>query len=108
MPLLASDVLASNPQYKKLKSYIEMKKNLLLSYCTYLSFYLLMKLENKNTRDHPVFSKITNIKMLIDSLAPLDEKIGPSLLRISKKRNIKINEEQSQDADMDEEMEEDL
>lgn len=60
-----------------------MKHNLLLSYCTYLSFYLLLKSEGKTSstiREHPVIFKITSLKTLIDSLQPIDEKVAPKLL----------------------------
>ncbi len=33
-----------------LTSYMEMKYNLMMSYCTYLSFYLLMKLDGKSVQ----------------------------------------------------------
>lgn len=49
-----------------LTSYMEMKYNLMMSYCTYLSFYLLMKLDGKSVQQHPVLFKLTNIKNLID------------------------------------------
>ena len=48
---------------------------MLMSYSTYLSFYLLMKLEGKDVQQHPVLFKLTNIKTLIDQLQPLDEKL---------------------------------
>ena len=47
----------------------------MLSYCTYLGFYLLLKAEEKPVRDHPVLFKLTAIKQLLDNLKPLDEKI---------------------------------
>ena len=53
-------------------TYLEMKYNLLLSYCTFLSFYLLMKLEGKQVSDHPVIFKLTHIKTLLEKLRPLD------------------------------------
>ena len=56
-------------------TYLEMKYNLLLSYCTFLSFYLLMKLEGKEVSDHPVIFKLAHIKTLIEKLRPLDQKL---------------------------------
>ena len=53
-------------------TYLEMKYNLLLSYCTFLSFYLLMKVEGKSVKDHPVIFKLAHIKTLIEKLKPLD------------------------------------
>ena len=56
-------------------SYLEMKYNLLMSYCTFLSFYLLLKVEGKPIENHPVIYKLTHIKTLFERLKPLDQKL---------------------------------
>ena len=56
-------------------SYLEMKYNLLMSYCTFLAFYLLMKVEGKNVENHPVVFKLAHIKTLFEKLKPLDKKL---------------------------------
>ena len=56
-------------------SYLEMKYNLLMSYCTFLAFYLLMKVEGKNVENHPVVFKLAHIKTLFEKLKPLDQKL---------------------------------
>ena len=56
-------------------SYLEMKYNLLMSYCTFLSFYLLLKVEGKAVEDHPVIGRLTHIKTLFEKLKPLDQKL---------------------------------
>ena len=56
-------------------SYLEMKYNLLMSYCTFLSFYLLLKVEGKPVENHPVIHKLTHIKTLFEKLKPLDQKL---------------------------------
>lgn len=53
-------------------SYLEMKYNLLMSYCTFLSFYLLLKLEGRQVEGHPVIYKLAHIKTLFEKLKPLD------------------------------------
>ena len=53
-------------------SYLEMKYNLMMSYCTFLSFYLLMKIEGKDVNQHPVIFKLAHIKALFEKLKPLD------------------------------------
>jgi len=47
----------------------------MMSYCTFLSFYLLMKVEGKDVTDHPVLFKLTATKGLLDQLKPLDAKL---------------------------------
>jgi U3 small nucleolar RNA-associated protein 3 len=62
---------------KQGRSYLEMKLNLTLSYCTFLTFYLLMKVEGAaNSVSHPVTYKLTHIKTLFEKLKPFDEKMG--------------------------------
>ena len=56
-------------------SYLEMKYNLLMSYCTFLAFYLLLKVEGKPVENHPVIHKLTHIKTLFEKLKPLDQKL---------------------------------
>ena len=56
-------------------SYLEMKYNLLMSYCTFLAFYLLLKVEGKPVENHPVIHKLTHIKSLFEKLKPLDQKL---------------------------------
>lgn len=75
-----------------------MKQSLVLSYCTYLAFYLLLKIEGKGVREHPVLFKITNIKSLIDSLEMVDEKVAPALMKISQKSNKKSKKEKKSKA----------
>jgi len=57
------------------RTYLEMKYNLMLSYSTYLNFYLLMKVEGMNIDNHPVIFKLAHIKSLFEKLKPLDEKM---------------------------------
>ena len=56
-------------------TYLEMKYNLLLSYCTFLAFYLLLKVEGQQVKDHPVIYKLAHIKTLLEKLKPLDSKL---------------------------------
>jgi U3 small nucleolar RNA-associated protein 3 len=73
-PLLegVADLRKSN---KTLAAFVELKHNLLLSYCTYLSFYLLLKLQGADVKSHPVLFKITSLKQTLDGLLPLDNKL---------------------------------
>ncbi|KAK4709505.1 hypothetical protein R3W88_030430 [Solanum pinnatisectum] len=52
--------------------YIEVKKLLLLSYCQAISFYLLLKSEGQPVRDHPVISRLVEIKNLLNKMKELD------------------------------------
>ncbi|KAH0715746.1 hypothetical protein KY284_008651 [Solanum tuberosum] len=52
--------------------YIEVEKLLLLSYCQAISFYLLLKSEGQPVRDHPVISRLVDIKNLLNKMKELD------------------------------------
>jgi len=52
-----------------------MKYNLMMSYSTYLSFYLLLKLDNKDVSQHPVLYKLAHIRDMFEKLSPLDVKL---------------------------------
>lgn len=52
--------------------YVEVKKLLLLSYCQAITFYLLLKSEGQPVRDHPVISRLVEIKNLLNKMKELD------------------------------------
>ena len=64
-------------------SYLEMKYNLLISYTTFLAFYMLLKVEGKPVENHPVVEKLTHIKTLFEKLKPLDKKLQYQIDKMS-------------------------
>ncbi len=73
--------LLADPQLKRenrpLATFVELKYNLLLSYCQYITFYLLMRQQatSEQVRDHPVLFKISTLKTTLDGLQSLDDKL---------------------------------
>ncbi|KAK4370355.1 hypothetical protein RND71_009830 [Anisodus tanguticus] len=59
--------------------YIEVKKLLLLSYCQAITFYLLLKSEGQPVRDHPVISRLVEIKNLLNKMKELDRNLPSEL-----------------------------
>lgn len=49
--------------------YLEVKRLLLLSYCQAITFYLLLKSEGQPVCDHPVISRLVDIKALLDKVS---------------------------------------
>jgi len=84
------------------RHYLEMKYNLLLSYSTFLVFYLMLKVEGRDVKNHPVIYKLAHIKTLFEKLKPLDEKMKVEIDRVLSKE---ADEDSSQ---LDEEDELDL
>ena len=84
---------------------MDLKYNLLLSYATYLTFYLLLRVDgatNDTVRDHPVLFKITTLKKTLDGLRGMDEKLERALRRKLKgkgfeKVTAKKNEREEED-----------
>jgi len=77
-------------------SYLEMKYNLLLTYCQFLSVFIALKLEGKPVKDHPVINRLLHIKTLLERLRPLDQKLQyqiDKLVRTAAIAEVTINEE---------------
>ncbi|PWA91951.1 Sas10 C-terminal domain-containing protein [Artemisia annua] len=56
--------------------YMELKKQLLLSYCQAITFHLLLKSEGHSVHDHPVLGRLVEIKSLLDKMKPVDENLS--------------------------------
>ena len=56
-------------------SYLELKLQLLLSYCTHLAFYLVLKAEGAPIAGHPVIEKLVEARTYMEKLRPLDAKL---------------------------------
>ena len=64
--------ITGNSMIKGGMHYIEVKKLLLLSYCQAISFYLILKSEGQPVHDHPVISRLVEIKNLLNKMTELD------------------------------------
>ena len=47
----------------------------MIQYCSFLTFFLLLKMEGKSVKDHPVIERLVHIKTLFEKLKPLDQKL---------------------------------
>ncbi|KAK4490707.1 hypothetical protein RD792_001406, partial [Penstemon davidsonii] len=56
-------------------NYVEVKQLLLQSFCQAITFYLLLKSEGHPVRDHPVVSRLVEIKTLLDKMKEMDENL---------------------------------
>ncbi len=78
---------------KQLAAFVDLKYNLLLSYATNLTFYLLLRVDgasNDLVRDHPVLFKITTLKKTLDGLRGLDSKLESVLKRKLQGKNLSL------------------
>jgi hypothetical protein len=56
-------------------TYLEMKYNLMITYCQMISFYIYLKLDPETSgkvNGHPVIKKLVHLKTLFEKLRPLD------------------------------------
>ncbi|KAK3001073.1 hypothetical protein RJ639_020289 [Escallonia herrerae] len=67
--------------------YMELKRLVLLSYCQSITFYLLLKSEGQPVRDHPVISRLVEIKNLLDKMKELDGNLPFELEEILNKQH---------------------
>ncbi|RNF25548.1 U3 small nucleolar RNA-associated protein 3 [Trypanosoma conorhini] len=54
----------------------------MLSYCMHVTFYLLLKTEGKKVLGHPVIDNLVEIRVYLEKLFPLEEKLQYSLNRL--------------------------
>eukprot|EP00331_Platyophrya_macrostoma_P029725 CAMPEP_0176456500 /NCGR_PEP_ID=MMETSP0127-20121128/31325_1 /TAXON_ID=938130 /ORGANISM="Platyophrya macrostoma, Strain WH" /LENGTH=502 /DNA_ID=CAMNT_0017846471 /DNA_START=43 /DNA_END=1551 /DNA_ORIENTATION=+ len=83
-------------------SYLDVKFELLLSYCMNLAFYILIKLQGKTIKDHPVLRRLVYIKSLLSKLKPLDKKLEyqiNKLLRMANQQSL-VGENYNRAVDM--------
>eukprot|EP00246_Nothoceros_aenigmaticus_P009123 TRINITY_DN24450_c0_g1_i1.p1 TRINITY_DN24450_c0_g1~~TRINITY_DN24450_c0_g1_i1.p1 ORF type:complete len:710 (-),score=206.06 TRINITY_DN24450_c0_g1_i1:81-2012(-) len=73
-PLL-DKVKSGNLATKDGLSYLEVKHQLLLSYCQAIVFYLMLKAEGKSVRDHPVITRLVEMRMFLEKIRPIDKKL---------------------------------
>ena len=56
-------------------SYLDTKYLLMLSYCSSIVFYLLLKSEGRSVKDHPVIERLVEIRLYLEKLRPIDKKL---------------------------------
>lgn len=67
---------------KNLVSFLETKVQLMLSYCMHVTFYLLLKAEGRKVEGHPVVDHLVEIRVYLEKMWPLEEKLQYSLNRL--------------------------
>eukprot|EP01047_Picozoa_sp_COSAG01_P009934 COSAG01_NODE_415_length_17322_cov_14.785926_11_plen_670_part_00 len=72
---LAHQVEAGKLPTSNGSSFLETKFHLLLSYCTNIAFYMLLKVRGESVRDHPIIDTLVKLRLLIEKCAPIDAKL---------------------------------
>eukprot|EP01035_Chromulina_nebulosa_P018560 gene18560-24283_t len=67
--------------------YLEMKQQIMLSYCTNIVFYLYMKSIGQSVKNHPVMKQLLEHRYFMEKLRPLDGKLKYQIDRLVKLSN---------------------
>lgn len=59
----------------ELAQYLEVKQQLMLSYCVNIVFYLAMKAEGRSVASHPVMKRLLELRYIIEKMRPIDGKL---------------------------------
>lgn len=73
-----------NSRENDLVGYLQVKQQLLLSYCTNIMFYLLLKVEGKSVKNHPVMKQLLELRYAMDKMRSMDNKLKPQIDRLVK------------------------
>ena len=65
-------------------SYLEAKHLLLLSYCTHIVFYLMLKAEGQSVQNHPVMKRLVEFRTYIEKTKPIDKKLHYQIEKLLK------------------------
>jgi len=81
-PLLGSPKPAPAAPDDTALAFVQLKLQLLLSYCTNIAFYLHLKAQGAPIRDHPVIDTLLRHRVLIERLRPLEQKLRYRVQRL--------------------------
>lgn len=65
-------------------SFLDSKYHLLLNYCIHLCLFILMKLEGKQVNEHPLIKDLARIRVTIEKLRPIDDKLKYQIDKLMK------------------------
>jgi len=65
-------------------SFLEAKFHLLLNYCMNIGFYMLLKANGQQVQDHPVISQLVKLRLLLDKVKPIDQKLHYQIQKLLK------------------------
>eukprot|EP01133_Synstelium_polycarpum_P001135 gene1135-1297_t len=83
LPVLEK-VRASQLPTSKGISFLETKYHLLLSYCLNITYFLMLKASGASIKDHPVVDQLIKIRVTLEKIKPLDNKLQYQIEKILK------------------------
>lgn len=80
-------------------SYLEAKHLLLLSYCSHIVFYLMLKAEGRPLRDHPVIGRLVQLRSYLEKIRPIDKQLKYQMEKLIKAAQLAHTQEEDEQAD---------
>jgi hypothetical protein len=68
-------ISASHQVNDDIVEYLEVKQQVLMSYCVNVIFYLYMKAQGKSVQNHPVMKQLLKLRYVMEKMRPLDGKL---------------------------------
>ncbi|XP_022258271.1 something about silencing protein 10-like, partial [Limulus polyphemus] len=65
--------------------FLTTKQDLILNYCTNISFYMVLKAQRVPVKSHPVMKRLLAYRNLLKQLEPVDKKLSPEINEILEK-----------------------
>ena len=65
-------------------SFLELKHQLLVSYCVNLAFYLLLRTEGRSVASHPVVKRLVHIRVTLEKMRPVDKQLRYQVQKLLK------------------------
>lgn len=81
-------------------SFLTMKSQVLLEYEACLLHFLMLKSENKSTRDHPVINRLVSLRVVLDKIRPIEKKLQYQIdktIRAAKHQEYSSSMEEAED-----------
>jgi len=83
--MVAAEVAAHGTSGKDdLVEYLEVKQQILLTYCINVVFYLSLKCEGKSVKTHPVMRQLLELRYVMEKMRPLDSRLKHQVDRLMK------------------------
>lgn len=72
--------------------YLEVKQQMLLSYCMNILFYIYLKAQGKSVKNHPVMKQLLKLRYAIEKMRSLDSKLQHQIDRLVQLSELNTNE----------------
>lgn len=73
---------SNDPKLSHGLAFLRVKHRLLSAYCTYVAYYIAMKVEGKQVEGHPVIDRLVEYRLLLERIKPLEARVQSQVDRL--------------------------